>query len=222
MSRLDAVVFDFDGTLAELTLDFDLMKRKIAALGEVFLGERPEPDATPALEWLDQLVARAMERDRDEGLEFASRGRLVLAAMELDAAREGRLFAFTRPALALLRDRGVATGVITRNISAAVRVVFPDIDAEVGAFVAREEALRVKPDPAHLMQALGHLGADPARTLMVGDHPMDVETGRRAGALCAAVTSGRLGIDAFAALKPDFIAPDVGALLPLLDEAGLI
>ncbi|WP_285906114.1 HAD family hydrolase [Pseudodesulfovibrio pelocollis] len=222
MNRLDAIVFDFDGTLAELTLDFDLMKRKIAALGEVFLGERPEPDGTPALEWLDQLVARAMEMDRDEGLEFASRGRLVLAATELDAAREGRLFAFTRPALALLRDRGVATGVITRNISAAVRLVFPDIDAEVGAFVAREAAVRVKPDPAHLMQVLERLGADPARTLMVGDHPMDVETGRRAGALCAAVTSGHQGADAFAALKPDFIAPDVAALLPLLDEAGLI
>jgi len=222
VNRLEAIVFDFDGTLAELTLDFDLMKRKIAALGEVFLGERPEPDGTPALEWLDRLVARAMELDRDEGLEFASRGRLVLAAMELDAAREGRLFPFTRPALTLLRDRGVATGVITRNISAAVRLVFPEIEAEVGVFLAREAAVRVKPDPAHLMQALGRLGADPARTLMVGDHPMDVETGRRAGALCAAVTSGRQGADAFAAMEPDFIAPDVGALLPLLGEAGLI
>lgn len=222
MSRLDAVVFDFDGTLAELTLDFDLMKTRIAALGEVFLGERPVPGPTPALEWLDQLVAQAMELDRDEGLEFASRGRLVIAAMELDAAREGRLFDFSRPTLALLRDRGVATGVITRNISAAVRIVFPDIETEVGAFIARETAVRVKPDPAHLLQALERLGADPSRTLMVGDHPMDVETGRGAGTLCAAVTSGRQEAAAFAPLRPDFIAPDVAALLPRLMEAGLL
>jgi phosphoglycolate phosphatase len=222
VKRLDAIVFDFDGTLAELTLDFDLMKTRIAALGEVFLGQRPEPDGTPALEWLDRLVARAMELDRDEGLEFASRGRLVIAAMEMDAAREGRLFDFTRPGLDMLRDRGVATGVITRNISAAVRAVFPDIDARVDAFVPREDAARLKPHPDHLLQALRPLGVDPARTLMVGDHPMDVETGRRAGALCAAVTSGRQGADAFASFHPEFVAPDAGALLAMLDEAGLI
>jgi phosphoglycolate phosphatase len=222
MRRLDAIVFDFDGTLAELNLDFDLMKRRLAALGEVFLGERPEPGPTPALEWLDQLVARVMERDRDEGMEFNTRGRLVITAMELDAARDGRLFDFTRPSLELLRSRGVATGIITRNISAAVRVVFPDVEAMVGAFIPRECAPRVKPDPAHLMQALDVLGAAPARTLMVGDHPMDVETGRRAGAHCAAVTSGHMGAEAFARLSPDFTAPDVGALLVELESAGLI
>jgi phosphoglycolate phosphatase len=220
--RLEAVVFDFDGTLAELTLDFDLMKRKIAALGEVFLGVRPEPDATPALEWLDELVARVMETDRAEALEFGSRGRLAITAMELDAARQGRLFDSTRSVLESLRARGVATGIITRNISAAVRVVFPDIDDMVGAFIPREAAVKVKPDPAHLLQALEVLGADPARTLMVGDHPMDIQTGRAAGSLCAAVTSGHLGAEAFTALAPDFVASDVAALLAQLRDRDLI
>ncbi len=192
MSKLDAVIFDFDGTLAELTIDFDFMKTKIAALGEVFLGERPEPDGTPALEWLEHLVQQTMVLDRDEGLEFRSRGRLVITAMEMDSAREGRLFDFTRPAFEMLRERDVAAGVITRNISAAVRVVFPDIDDVVQAFVPRESARGVKPDPEHLFQALECVGADPAKSLMVGDHPMDIETGRAAGALTAAVTSGNV------------------------------
>lgn len=197
MPKLDAVIFDFDGTLADVPLDFDLMKTRIAALGEVFLEERPTPGSTPALEWLEELVQEALEWDEDEGKEFRTRGQLVITAMELDAARDGALFPFTRPTFALLRDRGVGAGIITRNISAAVRVVFPDVEDMVQAFIPREDAAVVKPDPGHLFQALDAIGADAANSLMVGDHPMDVQTAKAAGALSAAVTSGNMDAAAF-------------------------
>lgn len=222
MNKLDAIVFDFDGTLAELTLDFDLMKTRIAALGEVFLEERPTPGETPALEWLEQLVAEAMVWDEAEGREFRTRGNLVITAMEMDAAREGRLFEFTRPGLTILRERGVGAGIITRNISAAVRQVFPDLDEYLQTLVARECATRVKPDPAHLHQALEGLGARPHRSLMVGDHPMDVVTGQAAGTLCAAVTSGNTPADGFVDLSPEYVVSDVGELLQRLEADGLI
>ncbi|EGB15596.1 HAD-superfamily hydrolase, subfamily IA, variant 1 [Pseudodesulfovibrio mercurii] len=220
--KLDAIIFDFDGTLADVPLDFDFMKTKIAALGEVFLGERPVPDGTPALEWLDKLSALVMERDRAEGMEFLSRGRLVIAAMELDAARDGCLYEFTRPVLDDLKARGVAPGVISRNISAAIKKVFPDIEDHLRVFLPREIAPRLKPDPAHLLQALDVLGVPPERALMVGDHPMDVETGKRAGALSAGVTTGRIDAHGFAPHRPDFIATDVAALMAELKDSGLI
>ena len=56
MHKLDAIIFDFDGTLADVPLDLEFMKVKIAALGEVCLEERPTPGKTPALEWLEELV----------------------------------------------------------------------------------------------------------------------------------------------------------------------
>ncbi|WP_207263762.1 HAD family hydrolase [Desulfovibrio sp. Huiquan2017] len=220
--KLDAIIFDFDGTLADVPLDFDFMKTKIAALGEVFMDERPVPDGTPALEWLDKLSRQVMERDRDEGMEFLSRGRLVIAATELDAARDGRLYEFTRPVLDDLKARGVAPGVISRNISAAIKTVFPDIEEHLKVFLPREAAPRLKPDPAHLLQALDLLGIAPERALMVGDHPMDVETGKRAGALAAGVTSGNIDAAGFAHLAPDFVAADVAALMRELERSGLI
>ncbi|MDD3312239.1 HAD-IA family hydrolase [Pseudodesulfovibrio sp.] len=220
MPGLDAVIFDFDGTLADVPLDFALMKTKIAALGEVFLGERPTPGETPALEWLAELVDRVMAVDEAEGKEFRTRGRLVIAAMELDAARTGRLFDFTRPSLTLLRQHGVATGIITRNISAAVRAVFPDVDGLVDVLIPREEAARVKPHPDHLLAALKRLGARPERSLMVGDHPMDVQTGLNAGSLTAGVTTGRMTAAAFAPLNPTYVVPDVGELMARLQADG--
>ena len=222
MPKLDAVIFDFDGTLADVSLDFALMKTRIAALGEVFLGERPTPGELPALEWLEELVARTMERDEAEGKEFRTRGQLAITAMELDAARDGRLFEFTRPTLNLLHERGVAPGIITRNISAAVRAVFPDVSELTRVFIPREDAARVKPHPDHLLKALEVVGARPERSLMVGDHPMDVETGKNAGALTAGVTTGRVTAEDFAPHRPDFIAPDVGELMARLEESDLL
>ncbi len=222
MPKLDAIVFDFDGTLADVPLDLEFMKVKIAALGEVFLEERPTPGPKPALEWLEELVQEALQWDEAEGKEFRTRGQLVITAMELDAARDGELFPFTRPTFALLKDRGIGAGIITRNISAAVRIVFPDVKEMTQAFIPREDTSRVKPDPDHLFQALKQMDAAPSKSLMVGDHPMDVETAKAAGTLSAAVTSGSMNADAFAHLDPDFVAPDVGVLMVQLEDAGLL
>lgn len=38
-----------------------------------------------------------------------------------------------------------------------------------------------KPEPGMLLEALSRLGVEPARAVMIGDSPSDVEAGRRAG-----------------------------------------
>ncbi len=186
-----AVLFDFDGTLSTSTIDFARLRRKITALAEPFLGEEPEPSDLPVLEWIDELSAEIREFDEDLGKQFHTRGRLIVQAHELDAAREAALFPFTRPMLAGLRESGVKTGVLTRNSTAAVKTIFPDIRSCCDAFMAREDAPRVKPHPDHALALLSRLDVAPAEALLVGDHPIDVETARRAGLAAGAVTSGQ-------------------------------
>lgn len=218
-----ALVFDFDGTLAVLNLDFALMKRRLAALAEIFLEEAVSPNGLPALEWVEHLAGLVLARSgRDLSLEFHTRCRFLIMDMEIKAAAQGGLFPSTRPMLAALRGRGVRTAVITRNCAPAVRTAFPDIAAHVDCLLTREDAQRVKPDPIHLLAALERLGAAPADALMVGDHPMDVLTGQRAGAATAAVASGRLTQDDLRAAGPDFLAEDCGGLVALLEERGLL
>ncbi len=189
-AKLNAIVFDFDGTLAELHLDFAQMKQQLAAAVRGYLPGSAAPSATPALEWLESSVAQVHASNPALAVELRERAEALIAALELDAARRGRLFAFSRPLLRELRARGVQTAIITRNCERAVRMVFPDLDDYCAEFLAREHVHRVKPNPRHLLQALGGLSADPETALMVGDHPLDIETGRRAGILSAGVWSG--------------------------------
>ena len=218
--RFHALLFDFDGTLSRLTIDFTRLRRKITALAEPFLGEEPEPSELPVLEWLDELAAEIREFDEDLSREFHTRGRLVIQATELDAAREAELFPYTRPLLAGLRQAGVKTGILTRNSTAAVKIVFPDVTACCDAFMAREDAARVKPHPDHARALLQRLGVAPGAALLVGDHPLDMETARRAGLFSAAVVSGHASREALAAAKPDYLAQDCPELLDQLRAAG--
>lgn len=216
-SRLRAAVFDFDGTLARPALDFPLMKRRVGELASLRLGGPVTPGSLPALEWIESLCG-LMSLDKAEAFRRDSHD--LIEEMEREAAARTSLFEFVRPMLMRLGGRGVALAVITRNSRQAVEAVFPDAGDYLAAVLTREDVAAVKPDPAHLLTALGHLDALPGETLMVGDHPLDVLTARRAGAMAAAVASGDTSLADLQALAPDFLAADAGELFERLEAQG--
>ena len=216
-SPLKAVVFDFDGTLAELVLDFTAMKEAVSRLASAHLDAVPPPDGLPALEYAKGLADAIRARDAEAADRFLAQVAAAIRDQEIEAAGRVRLFPETRPSLDALAGAGIGIGIITRNCRAAVDKVFPDAARHAGIILARDDTRHVKPDPRHLLAALEALGADPARSLMVGDHPMDLATGRAAGTLTAGVASGRVGLDELAGHKPDYLAANVAALVAMLD-----
>ncbi len=210
---IDTIVFDFDGTLAELRLDFGAMKRRIAALAEFYLSRPPAPSSLPALEWLSQLGDRMTPAAASE---FKGKAHQVILQMELEAAAQGRLFTFTRRLLRDLAARRIKTAIITRNCTQAVESVFPDRRRYCPCLLTRDHVRRVKPDPSHLLTALERLHSRPEHALMVGDHPLDIETGRSAGTYAAAVTSGNTDWATLARYHPDWIAADCDRLVHVL------
>lgn len=204
----EALVFDFDGTLATLTIDFAAMKRDLLALArEVLPGARPA-GTVPALEWMQELLAplAASEPAAARALERRMHQRIV--DIELEAAGRGGLMSFARPLLTRLRREGIRCAVITRNCSPAVRTVCPDVAELVDVVLARDDVDRVKPDPDHLLQALERLGVAPQRSVMVGDHVLDVQTARRAGTKSAGVLTGVCTEREFREAGADLVAAD--------------
>ena len=211
LAHMHAVVFDFDGTLAKLTLDFNELNSAVHAAVRRVFPKAPE-FAAPALEWVENCLSRTEAENPDLAALIHERAEEAMIAVEVAAAHRGELFSHTRHVLSHLYAGGANVGIITRNCRAAVRTVFPDID-EYCLLLAREDVPAPKPDPAHLLRMLALLRAAPAKSLMVGDHPMDILTGQRAGTRTVAVTCGHASYEQLLAAKPNLILAHCGELI---------
>jgi phosphoglycolate phosphatase len=161
-----AVVFDLDGTLVRLAVDW-AEARTAAAAALADAGVEPGDRSLWA------LLDLAEKRDRRETVER------VLIERELDGAeRSTRLPAADHlPAL----ERPVA--VCSLNGEAPVRRALSvhGLADAVGATVGRDSLAARKPDPEPLLAALDGIGADPESALFVGDGERDAEAAARAG-----------------------------------------
>jgi phosphoglycolate phosphatase len=153
-----AIVFDFDGTLAELNIDFAAMRRGVLALASGFGIPTGPIQSLHVLEMIEAAAAALGENRPGEVPGFLRDARTLVEGIEIAAAESGALFQQTRPLLAGLRERSVRTGIITRNCRSAVLTLFPDIGQYCQAFLSRDDVGRVKPHPDHLMAALALLG----------------------------------------------------------------
>ncbi|WP_338741985.1 HAD family hydrolase [Haloplanus salilacus] len=161
-----AVVYDLDGTLVRLAVDWDAAARDATS---VFANAGV--DAADADLW--SLFETAPEHGLADELES------VLAAHERRGAeRSARLHLADRVA-----EWDVPVGVCSLNAEAACRLALDrhDLLDHVGAVVGRDSVSEHKPDPEPLLATLDRLGVDPASALFVGDSDRDAVTADRAG-----------------------------------------
>jgi phosphoglycolate phosphatase len=213
-----SVVFDFDGTLAKLNIDFSLMRQQVLDLIAGYRIPLP-PNGLRDLFVLEMVTASAAlvsQYQPGKEAEFIERAHALITAIEIKAAQKGALFIGTRDLLTALQGEGVKTGVITRNCLAAVQMLFPDIYQYTQVVITREQTPHVKPHPGHLMTALDRLNVAAGQAAMVGDHPMDIKTGKDAGAFTIGVLTGYSGREALEQAGADMIldaATDIPAIL---------
>jgi phosphoglycolate phosphatase len=207
------VLFDFDGTLTPLTLDFGFLKSEIEALVRRFAGDH----ALQGLEghYIIEMIHAVADDMGTDGETFRRLAFEKLTSLELEAARGKGLYPCAREVLTALKARGIAMGIMTRTSIAVIEAVFPDAFVHMDAVVTREDTRHVKPDPRHVLKALEIMGARAVETLVVGDHPTDIAGGRSAGTLTAGVLSGRTGREAFEEAGATFILDDVRGILAI-------
>jgi len=216
LKEIGAAVFDFDGTLAVLNIDFPAMRRAVLELAEDS-GIPPEIlDGLFVLETIEAgrhwLAAKFPGR-----AESFHRGAMALiSSIEIRAARNGALLDGTRELLAGMKERGVRRGIITRNCGEAVIRIFPDLIGYCDVFLPREAVFNIKPHPGHLLESLARMDVAPGRAIMVGDHPMDIRTGREAGTRTVGVLTGSSRREDLIQAGADLVVPSAAALLPLL------
>ncbi len=208
LNGIAALVFDFDGTLAELNIDFPSLYVRLFELADRYGVDRSAVSEGYLIELIDEMTAQLRNR---RGAQFYAEATKLVVDEEVASAKKASLFPGTRDLLSSLRRRAILVGLVTRNCEAAVKTVFPDVEDLVDVFVPRERAPYVKPNPAHLAKTLSLLGVPADRAAMVGDHPIDIESGLTAGMIPVGVTTGKIG-------REELLAAGAALVLESADE----
>ncbi len=220
LSQLEAVVFDLDGTLVRLTIDFSQMRAEVLQIvarhGAAMDAHR---EGLLTLELIADVTAELKRHSPEQAVRFAAEAQAAIQAIETEAAGRADLFPGVPGLLAWLHAQGLKLGIITRNCRAATHKLLASLEPLVGVVLTRDDVPAVKPDPLHLGRALERLGVRGERALMVGDHPLDVVTGRAVGAFTAGVLHPGESSQRYAAVAPDLVLTSVLELPAHLEAA---
>ncbi|WP_408960127.1 HAD family hydrolase [Natrinema sp. 74] len=166
MTGYEAIVYDLDGTLVDLDVDWNAVAVDVR---EVYRDANREPPGNGL--W------GMLETASDAGL--AAEVESAIAAHEHDGARTSDRLAHAEELL----ERSVPAGVCSLNCEQACRIALEEhaLEPAVDAVVGRDTVGTWKPDPEPLLATVSKLDADPEQALFVGDSVRDRKTADRAG-----------------------------------------
>ena len=190
-----AVLFDFDGTLADTAPDLgyalNLQRRRH--------GLEPLPDATIrpyASHGTHGLLKIGFDLMPGQA-EFAEMRSEYLALYESVFCRQPALFDGVAEVLQEIEQMGLHWGVVTNK---PARFTLPlmerlGLGKRAACVVSGDDCTRPKPYPDTLLLAAEQIGAASRDTVYVGDAKRDIEAGRAAGMSTVVVRYGYLGVD---------------------------
>ncbi len=212
--KADLIVFDLDGTLADSLPDLtDAANYACRSLG---LPEHSPQEIQQMIGGGEKTFVRRFLGEENQG-HFDQAFNLYLEYYSRHCGDKTRLYDGVKETLANLTGKRLA--VLSNKMERLSRLLL-----EALGLASFFEAIRggdsydaLKPSPQGLASLIQELGGQPRHSLMVGDKPADILTGRGAGAHTLAVTYGYGAIEDLQAAAPEVLISSFPELLDFID-----
>jgi phosphoglycolate phosphatase len=191
--RVDAVLFDLDGTLVDSAPDL------AGAANDLRQAHGLQALAVELLRPMVGAGARGMLEVAFEigpgDARFEALREDFLLRYESRILRDTRVFANMQPVLQALEHHALPWGIVTNK---AARFSAPLVEGlglmqRCAVLVSGDSTPHAKPHPMPLLEAARRIGVAPERCLYVGDDRRDVQAGRAARMVTLAAAWGYLG-----------------------------
>lgn len=212
--QLNCFIFDFDGTLA-----YSERAYRESFGHTIRLHTGLELDDEQFREFWNTTPAEVLRRYSEEMLEE------MLVSFEEHYYANHHHYLIPYDGIADLLDVISARGSLVAIVSLKPRragereLDITGLRPRVNLSVWGDDVKRPKPEPDGVLRAMADLGADPRRTLVIGDSPADIMMGRAAGTRTAAALWGGSSRERLMAELPDLALNLPGDLLEFLAEA---
>ena len=205
-------IFDLDGTLVD---SFPWLLRNMNDVADRFGFRRvTEDDISP--------LRRAGLREIFERLEVPVRKLPSIVRhmrrLKTEHASGIPLFAGVEPMLRALTDAGMGLALVSSDSEANARAQLGAANAAL--FSAFDCGASIFGKAAKFRRVIGRAGAQPGRTIAIGDEVRDIDAARAAGIACAAVTWGYSAPEVLYAHKPDVVFERMADIAPRLLAAA--
>lgn len=159
--QIQAIAFDLDGTLVHSPLDFTAIRHE--------LNWPAETDLLQCLERID---------DPEQRLAADA----VIRSHEMAAAERSYLLPGVLACLQQLREQGIPTAILTRNMRQATLSMLERLQIPIQLVLTREDCA-AKPDPEGLHRIARQFEVSTSQLLYIGDYHFDLTTAANAGAV---------------------------------------
>jgi HAD superfamily hydrolase (TIGR01509 family) len=188
-NRIDGVVFDVDGTLTDsIRVYYECFREVTAKLGipvtrEDVLGSV----ALTGSFSLDRAIPFNIP-DRDEKIKHL---KSLIPQTRDEVLQRVRLLPGVVSVVKTLARNDLILAALTSSRPFALRALHDhSLTPYFKVIITREDAFPQKPEPDGILECTRRMGILPASTLTIGDSPLDIQAGKRAGILTIAVLGG--------------------------------
>ena len=212
------VIFDLDGTILNLPINYDKVRNELKT---VFKSFGVEMEFKPILPSIDTALSTLKS---DYGIqkfdEISTIVYRVIEKYEIEAAKEAKPIAGAEETLNKLKQLGIKMAIFSRNGRSGVVVSLKKTKLEeyFDVIVAREDVRQQKPDAAGIETILKMIDMKSEEAIMVGDHIFDIMAARNAGLKSIAIRNEKTNSDEFKEVKPYAIANSISEILDIIDS----
>ena len=213
MDGIRLIIFDFDGTLGDTRRNILLTMRQTLEELSLPMASEEECAATIGLPLRDCFLQLFPDLSDELADRCAATYRRIFDINKKQLVPA--LFPHVRETLAELYARGYILTVASSRSSASLREFLSDMGVInfISFILGADDVARAKPDPEPVLQTLRTLKVPASETLVVGDMPVDILMGARAGARTCAVTYGNASAADLRAAGADALIDDFAQLL---------